>query len=51
MKHSRIAMFASIVESLALPDGTPGWAAVALDADGHLCWSYPAGSVIPAVRR
>ncbi len=39
------------VGSLALPDGTPGWAAVALDADGHLRWSYPAGAVIPAVRR
>ncbi len=33
------------VGSLALADGTPGWAAVALDGDGRLRWSYPTGSV------
>lgn len=33
------------VGTLALPDGRPGWAAIALDAAGHLRWSYPGGSV------
>lgn len=33
------------VGTLALPDGRPGWAAVALDASGRLRWSYPAESV------
>lgn len=33
------------VGTLALPDGRPGWAAIALDADGRLRWSYPSQSV------
>ncbi len=37
------------VGTLALPDGRPGWAAVALDAQGHLRWAYPASASATAV--